>query len=184
MIAIGGEDIHAYRLDAFQNAMVTVEQVPFLFSKTIADNVRFGKQDATQEELEWVTKQADLHHSILEFPDQYETVVGERGVSLSGGQKQRIAMARAFLVNRSILLLDDIFSAVDAETEKRIFDAMRANFKGKTLLLITHRVSLLEQMDRVIYLMNGKVVEDGPSKELAKKKGPYGALVDLQKLII
>lgn len=179
-IHIGGRDIHDYSLDAFREAIVTVEQLPFLFSKTIADNLRFGKQEASPEEIEWGAKQAALHESVLEFSDRYETMVGERGMTLSGGQKQRVAIARAFLVNRSILLLDDVFSAVDAETEMNIFTAMKGSFQGKTVLLITHRVSILSQMDRVIYMLNGEVVEDGAPKELILKEGPYAALAGLQ----
>jgi ATP-binding cassette, subfamily B, multidrug efflux pump len=123
-----------------------------------------------------------LHDTILEFPEQYKTVVGERGMTLSGGQKQRMAIARAFLVNRPIMLLDDIFSAVDASTEKRIFEAIKANFQDKTLLLVTHRVSILEQMDRVLYMMNGKIVEEGPPNQLKNNAGFYAALVELQSM--
>lgn len=103
-------------------------------------------------------------------------------MTLSGGQKQRLAMARAFLVNRSILLLDDIFSAVDSDTAARIFQAMRENLKGKTVLMISHRVSILEQMERVIYISDGRVVEDGTPCELMQKKGRYAALVELQRM--
>lgn len=181
MISIGGHDINDYDLDTFFQEMVTVEQVPFLFSRTIAENILFGKQEATRDELDVVLRQADLRDTIMEFPMQYETVVGERGVSLSGGQKQRVAMARAFLVNRSILLLDDIFSAVDVGTEKRIFDAMKANFQGKTILLITHRSSVLKQMDRVIYLSHGHVKEDGSPGELLESNGFYAAMAALQE---
>ena len=181
-IYIGEREIHDFSLEAFHQGMVTVEQVPFLFSKTIADNMRFGNYEASQEEIEMVARQADLHDSIIEFPEQYSTMVGERGVSLSGGQKQRVAVARAFLVNRSILLLDDIFSAVDVATEHRIFEAMKKNFAGKTLLLITHRVSILEQLNRVIYMVDGQILEEGSPQELTKMNGKYAALVDLQKL--
>lgn len=181
-ILIGGQDIHAYALSAFHSEIVTVEQLPFLFSKTIKDNIRFGKQEATQDELERVAKQVDLYHTILEFPDQYETIVGERGVSLSGGQKQRVAMARAFLVNRSILLLDDIFSAIDSETERRIFNEMKVNFAGKTILLITHRISILDQLDQVIFMREGQLIEQGNPQELARQKGPYAALKELQEM--
>lgn len=183
MLFIGGHEIHEYALTAFRAQMVTVEQVSFLFSRSVADNVRFGRAEASQEELETVSRFADLHETVMEFPEQYETTVGERGVTLSGGQKQRIAMARAFLVNRSILLLDDIFSAVDASTEKRIFEAIRKNFTDRTLLLVTHRVSVLEKMDRIIYMIQGQVVEDGTPAELRAQKGHYSALVDLQLLI-
>lgn len=180
MITIGGRDIHDYPLNAFSKSMATVEQIPFLFSKTIAENVLFGRNDASQSELELVSRHADLHDTVMEFPQQYNTLVGERGVTLSGGQKQRIVMARAFLVNRSILLLDDVFSAVDTGTERRIFDGMKQNFEGRTVLLITHRVSILEQLDRVIYMKEGRIVEDGSPEELVGKKGFYSALHDLQ----
>lgn len=180
MILINGHDIHEYPLEAFSQAIANVDQTPFLFSKTIAENVLFGQQDASQKQLETVSRDADLHETVLDFPKQYDTVIGERGVKLSGGQKQRVAMARAFLMNRSILLLDDIFSALDAGTEKRIFDSIKARFAGKTILLITHRASVLEKVDRVIYLKEGRVVEDGKPQELAQKRGYYAALVGLQ----
>lgn len=182
MIAIGGKDIHDYPLKAFQLQIVSVEQVPFLFSKTIAENVRFGRREATQEELETVLGIADLHETVLDFPEQYETLIGERGVTLSGGQKQRLAIARAFLVNRSILLLDDIFSAVDSSTERRIFQAMRKNFSGKTVLLITHRASVLEKMDKVVYMKKGKIMEEGTHEELLSLKKAYSAEIELQQM--
>lgn len=182
MILIDGHDIHEYPLSSFYQQVVTVEQIPFLFSKSIAENVRFGRKNASKEDLETVSRYADLHETILEFPEQYETMVGERGVTLSGGQKQRLAMARAFLVNRSILLLDDVFSAVDLVTEQRIFNSMRDSFFGKTVLLITHRVSVLDKMDRIIYMKEGIVVEEGSPDALTKKGGSYAALVELQRI--
>jgi ATP-binding cassette subfamily B protein len=179
---IGGKDIHQYSLDAFYQQIVTVEQLPFLFSKSIWENIKFGRPTAEEDDVHEASQLANLHLDVLEFPLGYQTIVGERGVSLSGGQKQRMAIARAFLVNRSILLLDDIFSAVDTNTERKIFASLQANFKGKTILLITHRASLLEKLDRVIYLMDGVIKEDGKPSELVKKAGPYKALVDLQKM--
>ncbi len=177
---IGGHEIHKYSLKALHEAIVIVEQSSFLFSRSLADNVRFGRQEASQEELEAAAQFADLHETIMDFPMQYDTVVGERGVTLSGGQKQRVAMARAFLVDRSILLLDDIFSAIDTSTERRIFKAISRHFRGKTVLLITHRVSILEQMDRVLFMSKGKIVEDGTPAELSAKEGHYAALAALQ----
>lgn len=181
-VLIGGHDIHDYPLEAFGKEIVTVEQIPFLFSRTIAENVRFGKEEALLDEIEAVARYADLHDTVLEFPERYDTLIGERGVTLSGGQKQRVAMARAFLVNRSILLLDDVFSAVDTKTESRIFKAMKENFKNKTVLLITHRLSILEGMDRILYMEEGKIVEDGAPDELKGKNGKYAALLAMQKL--
>lgn len=181
-ILIGGRDIHDYPLEAFAKEIMIVEQAPFLFSRTIAENVGFGKEDASLEDLEMVSRFADLHDTITSFPQGYETIVGERGVTLSGGQKQRLAMARAFLVNRSILLLDDVFSSLDAATEKRIFKILLENFSQKTILLITHRISILEKTDRILYMKNGKILEDGSPQELLEKNGPYAALAELQRL--
>jgi ATP-binding cassette subfamily B protein len=181
-IFIGGQEIHDYSIEAIGKDLVTVEQLPFLFSRSIADNVRFGRIEAPLDEVLLVSKYADLHETVLDFPEQYETIVGERGVTLSGGQKQRVAMARGFLIDGSILLLDDVFSAVDAKTEARIFEALEKNFKHKTVLLITHRMSVLEAMDRVIYMEEGKIVEDGSPEELRSLKGKYAALLELQKL--
>lgn len=178
---IGPHEVHEYPLEAFRAQMVAVEQAAFLFSRTVAENVRFGRLEASQEEIEVVSRYADLHDTVMEFPARYNTIVGERGMTLSGGQKQRVAVARALLVNRSILLLDDIFSAVDTATEKRIFNAIRAHFKGRTVLLVTHRVSVLELMDRVVYMIDGRVVEDGTPEELKAREGHYAALVDLQE---
>ena len=180
-ISIGGHDIHDYPLEAFGKSIVTVEQLPFLFSRTISENVRFGKEEALMDEVQLVSKYADLHETVLDFPEQYETIIGERGVTLSGGQKQRVAMARAFLVNGDILLLDDIFSAVDAKTASRIFEGIKNKFKDKTILMVTHRISILEMMDRVIYMEEGCLVEDGTPEKLRKLNGKYAAMLDLQK---
>jgi ATP-binding cassette subfamily B multidrug efflux pump len=182
MLYIGDHEVHEYSLEAFREEVVIVEQTSFLFSKSLAENVRFGKADATQEEIEDVTRYASLHDEIMGFPHQYETVVGERGVTLSGGQKQRVAIARALLVNRSLLLLDDVFSAVDLATERHIFNAIKEHFSGRTVLLVTHRVSILEQMDRVVYMMQGKAVEDGTPAELMAKGGYYAALAEFQNI--
>ena len=179
-ILLGEDDIHRYSLDAIHNDIMSVEQAPFLFSKSICDNIKFGNQRATEQEVAHVAEEADLHQDVIGFLHQYDTVVGERGVALSGGQKQRVAIARIFLANRSIFLLDDIFSAVDTATEKKIFSALKKKFAGKTILLITHRVSILEQMDRVIYLKDGKIVADGSPQELLQQEGPYKTLVSLQ----
>lgn len=180
MLFIAGREIHEYSLAALRSAMVTVEQLSFLFSRSVADNVLFGKQKASFDDLEIVARHADLHESVMEFPDKYETIVGERGMTLSGGQKQRVSLARAFLVNRPILLLDDIFSAVDTSTEQRIFKSIQNHFKGHTVLLITHRVSILDQMNRVIYMLNGSICEDGPPEVLKQQRGHYAALAEFQ----
>lgn len=181
MIFIGEHEIHEYPLQAFKVEVIAVEQAAFLFSRSVADNVRFGKIEASQAELELVSQYADLHDTVMEFSDQYATIVGERGMTLSGGQKQRVAVARAFLVDRSILLLDDIFSAVDARTEKRIFGAIKTNYSDRTILLVTHRVSVLEQLDLVVYMIDGEIAEVGTPEQLRELKGHYAALAELQR---
>ncbi len=182
MIFIAGRDIHDYPLSSFYEDMVTVEQIPFLFSKSIRENVSFGKEGASQEEIEWASSLADLHNTVLDFQESYDTMVGEKGVTLSGGQKQRVAIARAFLVERSILLLDDIFSAVDAATEGRIFKAIQDNFRGKTVIISTQRVSILEKLDEVIYLSQGKVIEQGRPQDLIRKGGFFATMKELERL--
>ncbi len=182
-IFIGDREIHSYALETLQQGIVNVEQNPFLFSKSIRDNVKFGQESATEVEMETATEMADLHETIQAFPEGYSTLVGERGVTLSGGQKQRLAIARALLVNRSILLLDDIFSAVDAATEKRIFQSLKRHIAGKTVLLITHRVSVLAKTDYILYMENGAIVEQGTPEGLLKANGKYAALSELQKMV-
>jgi ATP-binding cassette subfamily B multidrug efflux pump len=181
-IFIGDVDIRDYHVESLRRCIGVVEQAPFLFSKTVAENVGIGLDTPSMEEIEDVARMAELHESVLAFPSQYATVVGERGVRLSGGQRQRVAIARTFLVNRPIVLLDDIFSAVDAETERRIFGHMRETFSGRTVLLVTHRTTLLQQMDRVLYMSDGRILEDGTHVDLMEKQGRYAALVDLQSL--
>lgn len=180
-IAIGGKDIHNYSKKALQKLIATVEQTPFLFSRTISENIAFEKPDATQEEIEEASKLADLHDSVMSFPLQYQTIVGEKGVMLSGGQKQRVAIARAILTDRPIFLFDDIFSAIDVGTERKIFSALREKLKGKTVIMISHRTSVLNQMDYIIYMHDGKIIEKGTPSELKNKEGAYAALAELQR---
>lgn len=181
MIKIGGKDIHEYPLQVLRDSLAIVEQQPFLFSNTIEENVLFAREDVTKQELDVVIEHADLHKTLLELPEKIHTLVGERGMMLSGGQKQRVALARALLSNRSIILLDDIFSAVDATTAENIFQSIKKHFSGKTVLLITHRLSILEKMDRVIYMKKGTVVEDGTPQKLKERHSHYTALIELQR---
>ena len=180
MLAMNGRDIHEYSLEALRQTMAAVEQHPFLFSLSVADNLRYAAPDATSADRKWALQCADLWDTVQQFPDGIDTVVGERGVMLSGGQKQRLALARAFLVRRPLLLLDDIFSAVDTTTEKHIFQNLMDTFENHTLILITHRVSALDQMDYIYTLFEGKIIEEGTPKELLRQEGHYAALVELQ----
>jgi ATP-binding cassette subfamily B multidrug efflux pump len=184
MVYIGEKEIHEYPLQSFYERIVACEQIPFLFSKTVKDNVTFGKESASQEEAEAVLRFTELHEAVMEFESQYDTMVGERGITLSGGQKKRIALARALLVNRSILLLDDVFSAVDAETENRIVGTMKKQLEGKTVFIITNRATVLDKMDRILTFSEGRLIEDGTSEELRKSNGYYKALYDLSQIKI
>ncbi len=179
-VFFNGEDLHNYSVDAIRKAMATVEQQPFLFSRSIAENIALGVINPPSELVEEAAEFADLHSTIVAFPMQYETVVGEKGITLSGGQRQRTAIARALFSQRPILLLDDIFSSLDAETEKKVFSALNNN-RTKTIILITHRTSILQQLDYVYYLKEGGILEEGTPQELLAMKGAYSALVSIQE---
>jgi ATP-binding cassette subfamily B multidrug efflux pump len=159
-----------------------VPQDHFLFSATIAENIAFGKPDATREEIEAAAKVAAIHEDILSFPDGYDTLVGERGVTLSGGQKQRISIARALLLNPEILVLDDSLSAVDAKTEKAILDSLQQDRAGKTTIITAHRLSAIEHADLILVLSEGVIVERGTHQSLMKLGGWYHEMYNRQQL--
>ncbi|MCB0130389.1 MAG: ATP-binding cassette domain-containing protein, partial [Caldilineaceae bacterium] len=150
-----------------------IEQDVFLFSRTIAENIAFGKPDATQAEIEEAARSAQAHTFIMSFPEQYATVVGERGVMLSGGQRQRLALARAFLTNPAILILDDSTSAIDSATEDQIQRAIEAATQGRTTILITHRLSQIRWADKIVVLRRGKVAAVGTHEELLVSSQAY-----------
>jgi len=153
-----------------------VHQDVFLFPTSIRENIAYGKPNATLEEIERVAKIARIHDYIISLPNGYDTVVGERGVTLSGGQRQRIAIARALLVNPSILILDDSTSSVDSETEREIYDSLKELVKDKTVFIITQRLSTLKLAERIIVVKDGRVVEDGTHEELMRRGGVYAQL--------
>ena len=157
-------------------------QENFLFSDTIAHNIAFGVDDATPEDIERAASLADVRDNIVDFKDGYETVLGERGVTVSGGQKQRISIARALLKDAPILILDDSVSAVDTKTEKIILDNLKKSRAGKTTLLIAHRISTVEGLDKIIFLEDGRVEAVGPHDQLYASCPEYHKMVDLQKL--
>lgn len=181
-VFIDGKDVNKVPIREVRAACAYVPQDNFLFSDTISNNISFGVDDADGAAIESVAKLADVHGNISEFKDSYETVLGERGVTVSGGQKQRISIARALMKNAPILILDDSVSAVDTKTERIILDNLRNHRAGKTTILIAHRISTIEQMDKIIFIDNGTVVAVGTHEELCAHCPDYRRMVDLQKL--
>ena len=179
---VDGKDVNTVSIHSVRNACAYVPQDNFLFSDTIAHNIGFGVDDATREDIDRAAALADVRDNIVDFKDGYETVLGERGVTVSGGQKQRISIARALLKNAPILILDDSVSAVDTRTEKIILDNLKASRAGKTTLLIAHRISTVEGLDKIILLEDGRVEAVGPHDSLYASCPEYRRMVDLQRL--
>ena len=179
---VDGKDVNTVSIHSVRNACAYVPQDNFLFSDTIAHNIGFGVDDATREDIDRAAALADVRDNIVDFKDGYETVLGERGVTVSGGQKQRISIARALLKNAPILILDDSVSAVDTRTEKIILDNLKASRTGKTTLLIAHRISTVEGLDKIIFLEDGRVEAVGPHDSLYASCPEYRRMVDLQRL--
>ena len=175
-INIDGQDISKVTQESLRRNIAYVAQESVLFHRSLAENIRYGKPDATPEQVEHAAKLATADEFIADLPDGYETMVGERGIKLSGGQRQRVAIARAILKNAPILLLDEATSALDSESEKLIQDALEKLMHGKTSIVIAHRLSTIQKMDRIIVLDNGKIIEQGSHKMLLAKKGQYAKL--------
>jgi ABC-type multidrug transport system fused ATPase/permease subunit len=170
-ISIDGQDISHITQDSLREHIAVVPQEPMLFHRTIRENIAYGKPDATDDEIIAVAEKAEAHGFISSLKEGYSTLVGERGIKLSGGQKQRIAIARAILKNAPILILDEATSALDSESEVAIQKALHELMVGKTVIAIAHRLSTLREMDRIIVLDKGKIVEDGTHTTLSKKHG-------------
>ena len=182
MIFIDNRDINDIPLKELRENIAYVPQDNFLFSDTLRSNISFGVEDEDMEEIVAATKAACIHDSIAEFPDGYETIVGERGVTLSGGQKQRSSIARALMKDAPILILDDALSAVDTDTEEQILENLKVNRRGKTTILIAHRVSTIQNADRIMVLEDGKAKEIGNHEELMRQDGIYHGMVEQQQL--
>lgn len=157
-----------------------VLQETFLFSSTIKANIAYGRPDASMDEIIDAAKRAQAHDFIMELPDGYNTMLGERGMGLSGGQKQRIAIARAICLNPAILILDDSTSAVDMETEFQIQQALREVMKGRTTFIIAHRISSLKHADEILVLEHGRIIERGTHEQLLAGNGPYRRTYNIQ----
>ena len=181
-IFIDGHDVNSMPIRQVRAASAYVPQDNFLFSDTISRNIGFGVDEATDDAVENVARLADIYDNVKDFRDGFETLMGERGVTVSGGQKQRISIARALLKNAPILILDDSVSAVDTKTERKILENLRATRKGKTTILIAHRISTIEQMDKIIFIDDGAVVAVGSHESLYASCEAYRTMVDLQKL--
>lgn len=181
-ILIDGVNIKKIPLHILRTNIAYVPQDSMLFSDTLAHNIAFGKENATLEEVQEACREACVHENILDFPEGYETVVGERGVTLSGGQKQRCAIARALLKDAPILILDDSLSAVDTDTEDRILENLKAKRHNKTILIIAHRISTVRNADHILVLDEGKICEYGTFDELMEIQGVFRSMYEKQQL--
>lgn len=181
-VFIDGTDINRIPIKTLRAAAAYVPQDNFLFSDTIENNIAFATDNGTFEQVVDAAKIADVHGNIDEFPKKYQSVLGERGVTVSGGQKQRISIARAIMKNAPILILDDSVSAVDVNTEKTILANLKDLREGKTTILIAHRISTIENMDKIIFIDDGEIIAVGTHAELYASCEDYKTLVDLQKL--
>jgi ATP-binding cassette subfamily B protein len=175
-ILIDGQDITTVAQDALRRCIAYVPQEPSLFHRTLFENIAYGKEDATQAEVEHVARRAHAHEFIMKNKEGYDTLVGERGVKLSGGERQRVAIARALLKDAPIVVLDEATSSLDSISERLIQEAFDELMKGRTTLVIAHRLSTIQHMDRIIVLEEGGVAEEGTHSELLTKNGIYATL--------
>ena len=179
-ITIDGHDLRQVTMDSWYRQIALVPQETILFGGTILDNIRYGNEKATQEEVVAASRAAHAHDFIMSFPDQYQTIVGEKGINVSGGQRQRIAIARAIVKNPRILLLDEATSALDSESERLVQEALEQLMKGRTTFVIAHRLTTIQRADRILVLNKGRLVETGTHAELMSHKGLYQYLYTLR----
>jgi len=176
VIEIDTIPIKKLNLQNLRNAISIVPQDAFLFSETIQENIKFGKEDATEEEVIAAAKFASVHKNIIGFKKGYDTILGERGITLSGGQKQRVSIARAIIKDPNILLLDDCLSAVDTETEEEILSNIERITKNKTTIIVSHRISSAKNADKIIVLDGGKIIQNGTYDDLIEEDGYFKEL--------
>ena len=179
-ILIDDQDIKTVTQDSLRSQIALIPQDTSLFHRSLLDNIRYGRLDATDEAVIEASKKAHCHEFIQQLETQYQTLVGERGIKLSGGQRQRIAIARAILKNAPILILDEATSALDSVTEKYIQESLKALMDNRTTIVIAHRLSTLANMSRILVFDNGAIVEDGKHEDLLKKQGHYAHLWQMQ----
>ena len=181
-ISIDGKDVRSVTQDSLRHVIGVVQQDVFLFADTIGNNIRYGRPDATMEEIEEAARRAEIYDDIMAMPEGFDTYVGERGTLLSGGQKQRVSIARIFLRNPPVLILDEATSSLDSVTERKIQGALDALAEGRTTLIIAHRLSTIRSASRIIAISEGKIVEEGTHEELMYQNGLYAALWKTQNL--
>ncbi len=179
-ILIDGQDISKVRLSSLRQAVAVVQQDVFLFTTTIENNIAYGDPWARQTQIAKASDTAQLHDYVLGLPDQYGTIVGERGATLSGGQRQRVSIARLFMMDPAIVVFDDSTAALDANTERRIHEAMRAHARDRVTIIIAHRLNSLSHADRILFVENGRIIEQGSHDALIAQGGRYRELYDLQ----
>ena len=179
-IKIDGTAITDVTLDSLRKNIGIVQQDVYLFAGTVMDNIRYGKPDATDEEIILAAKRANAHDFIMELPEGYETDIGQRGVKLSGGQKQRLSIARVFLKNPPILIFDEATSALDNESEKIVQDSLESLAQNRTTFVIAHRLSTIRNAERIVVLSEEGIVETGTHTELLKLNGTYASLYNMQ----
>ena len=180
MITIDGEDIRGLDRSSLRQQMALVPQEVILFSGTVESNIRYGRWDATFDEIQEAAKQANAHDFIQDMPEKYNTPIGERGVQLSGGQRQRIAIARSILADPKILLLDEATSSLDTESEIQVQRALENLMKGRTSVVIAHRLSTVMNADRILVMDHGRIVQQGTHQQLLAEGGLYKRLYELQ----
>jgi ATP-binding cassette subfamily B protein len=179
-IRIDGQDIAQATQESLRRAIAMIPQDPMLFHRSLMENIRYGRLDASDDEVIAAASKAHAHDFILETEDGYDSLVGERGVKLSGGQRQRIALARAILKDAPILLLDEATSALDSVTERHIQNSLAELMQGKTVLVVAHRLSTLARLDRIVVFHHGEIIEDGSPAELLAREGHYARMWAMQ----